>query len=149
MSFVCVPEIARSTLSPRRFRNATLRGRLESAMVHTFEILYMLNRRESVYCAYKLNQRVNADEKRSSEAIRAFLRKIHIRRKYEGIQFKGLRIPGIHQIDLLKYKNAPGSFYLYITIEPEVLITGENTLEVYYCGFANMVELQTKYAQAI
>ena len=118
-------------------------------MVHTFEILYMLNRRESVYCAYKLNQRVNADEKRSSEAIRAFLRKIHIRRKYEGIQFKGLRIPGIHQIDLLKYKNAPGSFYLYITIEPEVLITGENTLEVYYCGFANMVELQTKYAQAI
>lgn len=118
-------------------------------MIHTFEILYILNRRAATYCAFKLNQRVNTAEKKSNVEIRRFLRTIHIRRNSEGIRFKGLRIPGIHEMDLLKMKNAPGSFFLYIMIEPEVLLTGENTLDVFFCSIPNAKHLQSKYAQAI
>ena len=118
-------------------------------MVHTFEILYILTRREAAYCAYRLNQHVNADERRENKEIRRFLRTIHIRKKHVGIQFKGLRIPGLHQIDIVKYKEAPGLFFLYIMIEPEVLITGENTLDVFVCSVPNLKELQNCYAKAI
>ena len=119
-------------------------------MVHTFEILYILSSRfETMYCAYKLNQRVNAANRISSEDIQTFLNSVPTRKNSIGLHFKGLRIPGILQIDLLKYKNAPGSVFLYITIEAEVLLTGENTLDVYWCSFTNMKELQTKYAEAI
>ena len=127
-------------------------------MVHTFEILYILNIREATYCtykllqnaqAYKLNQRNKNLERMNRDKIRAFLRQIHIRKKHEGIRYKGFHIPGILQMNLLKYKSAPGNFFLYITIEPEVLLTGENTLDTYFCSFPNLRELQTKYAQAI
>ena len=118
-------------------------------MVHTFEILYILERRSATYCAYRLNQHVNADERRDNRDVRRFLRTIHIRKKHEGLQFKGLRIPGLHQMDLVKYKDAPGLFFLYIMIEPEVLIKGENTLDVFYCSVPNLKELQNCYAKAI
>lgn len=118
-------------------------------MVHTFEILYILNRQEARYCAYKLNQRVNVADRIQREDIQNFLHIAPMRRNSIGLHFKGLRIPGILQIDLLKYKREPGYFFLYITIEPEVLLTGENTLDVYWCSFPNMKELQTKYAEAV
>ena len=118
-------------------------------MIHTFEILYILNRRAAIYCAHRLNQRVNASKRKDPDDIKKFLRQTHIRKKYEGLQFKGLRLPGIHQIDLLKYKKVPGNFFLYITIEPEVLLTKENTMDVYYCSVPNAKQLQTEYAKAI
>lgn len=127
-------------------------------MVHTFEILYIMNQRAATYCAFKLNQKACAykidkrskEEKRMTRAeIRAFLRQIHIRKKYECIKFKGFSIPGIHQMNLLKYKEAPGNYFLYIMIEPEVLLTGENTLDVFVCSAPNVKQLQTNYAEAI
>ncbi len=118
-------------------------------MIHTFEILYVLNRRAATYCAYKLNRHVNAAERYSHTDLRRFIMQLHIRRNSCGIHFRGLRIPGIHQIDLLKYKAAPGNFFLYIMIEPEVLLTGENTLNVFFCCPVNAKQLQTNYARAI
>ncbi len=119
-------------------------------MIHTFEILYILNRRAAAYCTYRLNKYVNASDRYSTTDIHRFLRiRPQLRRNCAGLHFKGLRIPGILQIDLLKYKDAPGSYFIYITIEPEVLLTGENTINVYYCSIANSKQLQTNYAKAI
>lgn len=118
-------------------------------MIHTLELLYILNRRAATYCSYRLNRHVNAAERYDGTDIRTFLQEVHIRRNSAGLHFKGLRIPGIHQIDLVKYKDAPGSFFLYITIEPQVLLTGENSNSVFFCSPDTTVQLQHCYARGI
>ncbi len=118
-------------------------------MIHTFEILYILNQRAATYCTLRLNAHVNSAERYDKDYIRTFLRQFYIRRKSTGLNFKGLRIPGIHQIDLVKYKDAPGCFFLYITIEPQVLLTGENTNAVFYCCPDSAFQLQNCYAEAM
>ncbi len=123
------------------------REELEAAMIHTFTILYILRRHEAIYCANRLNNRVTPTKRYKKEDKNHFFRIDNITEKHEGLKFAVPRVPGIYEFDIVRYKDTPGLYFLYIMIEPEVLLTGENTINVFWGDFVNAAHLQYMYAR--
>ncbi len=115
-------------------------------MIHTFEISYELSLKDANTCTYRLNERTRAFE---GFQVRDFLDTT--REKFEYLVFVLPDLTGIRTIRVTKYKDRNKNliFRIYLIIEAEVLRTGTETLDLFFCSPAHAKELQSQYAKAI
>ena len=114
-------------------------------MIHTFQISYALSLSDANLCAYRLNERTRKYE---GYKITKFL---DISKNRGSLIFTLPELIGIKSIELLKYKDRDTriNFRIYFIIEAQLLLTGTDTLDLYFSSPANAKELQMQYAKAI
>lgn len=116
-------------------------------MIHTFEISYGLSLKDANTCAYRLNELTQA-YKDKGYLISNFL---DIERKSGRLEFTVPELMGIQNIRLSKFEDRSGyiNFRICFMIEAEILRTGIDTLDLFFCSSEHAKELQTQYARAI
>ena len=114
-------------------------------MIHTFQISYGLSLADANTCTNRLNE---ITKKFPGYRIKNFLK---IEKKSGHLEFIVPELTGIKVIKLSKFEDSRGfiCFRIYFLIEPEILRTGTDTLDMFFCCPKHAKELQTQYAKAI
>ena len=116
-------------------------------MIHTFTVSYELSLKDANTCTYRLQERTQAF-KGQKYRITNFL---DVDREFGRLIFKVPEFPGIKNITLLKItdRNEQRIFRIYFQIEAEILRTGVDTLDLFFCSPEHARELQIQYAKVI
>jgi len=116
-------------------------------MIHTFTVSYELSLKDANTCTYRLQERTQAF-KGQKYRITNFL---NVDREFGRLIFKVPEFPGIKNITLLKItdRNEQRIFRIYFQIEAEILRTGVDTLDLFFCSPEHARELQIQYAKVI
>jgi hypothetical protein len=117
-------------------------------MIHTFTISYELSLADANTCTYRLNERTQAFKDKGFRLTK-FLDVENS--KFGRLIFKVPEFPGIKDIILLKVtdRNDRRIFRIYFQIEAEILRTGVDTLDLFFCSPEHAQELQSEYAKVI
>lgn len=114
-------------------------------MIHTFEVSYELELPDVITCVQRLNERTQAYN-------RYWLTNFfNIEKSSKSLIFVVPELAGILKIEVKKhrFRNSNTVFRIYFLIEAEVLRTGINTLDLFFCSSVHAKELQAQYAKAI
>ena len=117
-------------------------------MIHTLQISYGITLKVANTCTYRLNERTHKyDEK--MYMITNYLDKDQ--KKLGHLVFKVSEFPGIKSVTMVKYVDHDDNlkYRIYFLIEAEILRTGIDTLDLFFCSPEHAKQLQTQYAKAI
>ena len=122
--------------------------------IDTLEISYPLSHHEISYVSCRLDALTHA----SDEALRnRFLSTDPVYDNNNVMEYERFYrfMPGITRIKLLKYRKewavrqVSYAFKIFLWLKPELLVTGQYTLQLFRCSPANYLALQEAYAAAI
>ena len=122
--------------------------------IDTFEMSYVLTQQEAVYVAFRLDSVTHAaDEEQRSH----FLSTFPADEESNVLEYERFYrvVPGITRIKLLKYRKnwvirqELYGFKIFFWVKPELLVTGQYTLQLFRASPANYFALQDAWAAAI
>ncbi len=116
-------------------------------MIHTFEVSYGLSLKDANTCVYRLNELTHA-YKDKGYLISDFM---DVEKKSGRLNFTVPELMGIKNIRMYKFEDRSGyiNYRIYFMIEAEIMRTGKDTLDLFFCSSEHAKELQTQYARAI
>lgn len=117
-------------------------------MIHTLQISYGISLKVANICTRRLNERTH----KFNEKMHMITNYLDIKqKKFCHLVFKVPEFPGIKSITMVKYvdHNDNPVYRIYFLIEAEILRTGTDTLDLFFCSPQHAKQLQTQYAKAI